>query len=348
MERIYTAIIPVYNSEQTIIKSINSLIRLKHPPKKIIVIDDASTDRTTYLVKQINGVNLKSLKKNVGPAMARNIGAKESQTKWLLFIDSDCILPRNSILNAFPSKEEEENKIVGKMGVFDIKDENKSLIAKYKNMQRHFEIKAMKNPPEVFTSSCFTIRKDAFSKISGFNENYGKIPTEDNEFYFRLISKNLFIKYDINFSFHHLKKMSIQKLFYDDFYRAKAIIQNIFGQLGHRRNSINKIEIIKWIIELSSAYLITKVIILIPIILLFFPLFYFNISLLIFIFSTINLILVNHKFYRFSLEYGGIRMLINHVLLRIFEMITAIIGILLGIFELLFKVSNNFKNNLEK
>ena len=45
------------------------------------------------------------------------------------------------------------------MGVFDIKGENNNSTTEYKNMQRHFEIKSMKNPPEVFSSSCFTIRK---------------------------------------------------------------------------------------------------------------------------------------------------------------------------------------------
>ena len=71
---------------------------------------------------------------------------------------------------------------MGIMGVFAPTGPRKSPVASYKNMQRHYEIKAMRNPPETFTSSCFTITKEAYLKCSGFNEAFGKIPTEDNEF----------------------------------------------------------------------------------------------------------------------------------------------------------------------
>ena len=90
---------------------------------------------------------------------------------------------------AFPKIEEEQNNVVGIMGVFDIKGENNYSITGYKNMQRHFEIKAMHNPPEIFSSSCFTIKRKVFFECGGFNDSFGKTPTEDNEFYFRLLKK---------------------------------------------------------------------------------------------------------------------------------------------------------------
>ena len=50
------------------------------------------------------------LKENVGPGAARNIGANNAKTRWLLFIDSDCSLPLSSIENAFPTEIEELNR----------------------------------------------------------------------------------------------------------------------------------------------------------------------------------------------------------------------------------------------
>ena len=67
--------------------------------------------------------------------------------------------------------------------------------------------------------------------------------------------------------------MSLKKLFYDDFTRAKAIIHNIFGNLGEKRDSLGIEELIKWIFELSTGCLI-------PIILFIaciFPIFRANI-----------------------------------------------------------------------
>ena len=114
MDKRYSVIIPVYNSEKLIIKLINSLLNLEKPPFEIIVIDDASTDQTVNIIKNFERVKLLRLDKNVGPAKARNIGAMESQTSWLLFIDSDCSLPKESLKYAFPSKKEQNEKIIGK------------------------------------------------------------------------------------------------------------------------------------------------------------------------------------------------------------------------------------------
>ena len=339
----YTAIIPAYNAEKTILELVFSLIKLKKPPSEIIVVDDASTDLTNKLLKDIEEVKLLRLKKNVGPGSARNIGAKEAQTKWLLFIDSDCSLPSHAIDFAFTTKEEEKKNVVGIMGVFDIKEENNNSITGYKNMQRHFEIKSMKNPPELLSSSCFTIKRNAFFECGGFNDQFGKTPTEDNEFYFRLLKINLFIKYNPSFSFFHHKKMSFKKLIYDDFERSKAIIYNLFGELGEKRNKLSRKEILKWIIELTSGNGIFIILITLPISILILPLIHIKIFVLSLILLGLFFILINYEFFKYSLNKGGIKMLINHFFLRIFEMVIATTGMLVSFVKLILLWLSNKK-----
>ena len=348
MDRSYTAIIPTFNSESTIAQLLESLIKLESPPLEIIVVDDASTDHTQYLVTQIEGVKLLRLKHNVGPGAARNRGAEKAKTPWLLFIDSDCRLPLLSIEHAFPTKNEEKNKIVGIMGVFAPTGPRTSPIASYKNMQRHHEIKSMKNPPEIFSSSCFTITKEAFLKCRGFNEAFGKIPTEDNEFYFRLTKKGLRIKYNIAFSFIHNKHMSIHGLFLDCYKRAKAIILNIFGQLGEKRGSLKMHEVIRWGLELVSGCIFAVSLILIPISLLSFSASYSIIFLLSALFSAFIIGLINYKFYQFSFEFGGTQLLIRHIFLRSIEMVAAVTGMSVSAFELIFKQVQCFSNSKTK
>ena len=335
MKEDYTAIIPAFNAEKTILGLVFSLNKLKRPPLEIIVVDDASTDRTNDLLKNIEEVKLLKLKKNAGPGYARNKGAKEAKTKWLLFIDSDCRLPSNVIDFAFPNIEEKRLNIVGIMGVFDIKEENNNLITGYKNMQRYFEINSMKNPPELLSSSCFTIQKNVFFECGGFNEKFGKTPTEDNEFYFRLLKKNFFIKYNTSFCFLHNKKMSLKTLIYDDFKRSKAIIYNLFGELGEKRNKLSRNEILKWMIELTTGNIISIILISLPVLYLIFPLIHLKILLLTFILLCLIMTLINYKFFKYSLNKGGIKMLINHFLLRILEMVIATTGILVSFGELL-------------
>lgn len=337
MKRIYTIIIPVHNSEATILNLLNSLKSLEITPSEIIVVDDASSDQTLNIIKKQEGINLLQLKKNVGPAIARNRGAEIAKSPWLLFIDSDCSLPTSSIENAFPDLEEEKNNIVGIMGVFLPTINKKSKISDYKNIQRHFEIKGMVNPPDVFSSSCFTISRDAFFQVGGFSETFGKIPTEDNEFYFRLIKNKYWIKYSTSFGFLHHKKMSIKTLFLDDFLRSKAIILNLFGYLGERRGTLQKKEKIKWILEIFFC-LVFVINLLFLLIALFFDPFSKIISLLLWHFFTILILsLLNFNFLKFSNKVGGYKLFIIHFLLRIFEILTAVLGIISSIFEILLR-----------
>ncbi len=347
MNRNYTAIIPAFNSQDTIVQLLNSLIKLEFSPSEIIVVDDASTDHTQDLATQLEGVKVLRLKDNVGPGAARNIGANNAKTRWLLFIDSDCSLPLSSIENAFPTEIEEVNNIVGIMGVFAPTGPKKSPVASYKNMQRHHEIKAMRNPPETFSSSCFTITKEAYLICSGFNEAFGKIPTEDNEFYFRLSKKGFRIKYDTAFTFIHNKHLSIKGLFRDDYLRAKAIILNILGRLGEPRGALKMDEVIRWVLELSSGIIFVISLSLIAISLISFSFSNSMIFLLSAIFSAFIIGAINYKFLKHSFKCGGALLMTAHLFLRSIEMVAAVTGMSAIAFELLFKKAKYVSNNSE-
>ena len=87
-------IIPVYNSQKFIIKTIKSVFRQTYKNWKLIIIDDASTDKTIKLVERICKKVKKKiiiLKNNInrGQAYSRNRGLKFSKSKFVTFLDSD-------------------------------------------------------------------------------------------------------------------------------------------------------------------------------------------------------------------------------------------------------------------
>ena len=89
-------IIPVYNSETFIIKTINSIINQTYNNWRIIIIDDASTDRTLYILNNVykNFIfkgKLLIIKNTInrGQGYCRNIGLKYSRSKFIAFIDAD-------------------------------------------------------------------------------------------------------------------------------------------------------------------------------------------------------------------------------------------------------------------
>ncbi len=89
-----SVVIPMYNSECSIEKALASITNQTCKVFEIIVVDDGSTDRSSYLVEKFSQSHpefrIKLLKKlNGGVSSARNIGMMESQGNFIAFLDSD-------------------------------------------------------------------------------------------------------------------------------------------------------------------------------------------------------------------------------------------------------------------
>ena len=95
-------IIPVYNSQKTIAKTIKSVFKQTYNNWTLIIIDDASTDDTIKIVEKICKKVKKKiiiLKNNVnrGQAFSRNRGLKFSKSKFVTFLDSDDFWDKNKL-----------------------------------------------------------------------------------------------------------------------------------------------------------------------------------------------------------------------------------------------------------
>jgi len=86
-----SVIIPVYNRQNLIQRSIFSVLNQTYTNLEVIVIDDASDDCTSDKVKQISDVRLKCYRNanNKGPSASRNIGIKMAKGEFIAFQDSD-------------------------------------------------------------------------------------------------------------------------------------------------------------------------------------------------------------------------------------------------------------------
>lgn len=93
-------IIPAFNSEKTIIESIDSVINQTYKNIKIVVVDDCSNDDTYNILNNINYNNLKvyKLEKNIGTYNAINYALyKENDYKFFIIHGSDDIMLSDKI-----------------------------------------------------------------------------------------------------------------------------------------------------------------------------------------------------------------------------------------------------------
>lgn len=84
-----SVIIPTYNRAATLVRSLTSVINQSLPPREIILVDDGSTDRSEFLVRQ-QFPQVRYLKQpNLGVSRARNCGIAAAKGEWIAFLDSD-------------------------------------------------------------------------------------------------------------------------------------------------------------------------------------------------------------------------------------------------------------------
>ena len=86
-----SVIMPVFNAERFISRSIESVLSQTYENLELIVVDDCSTDRSLEIVRSFKDDRLKiiALAMNSGVADARNIGINAALGRFLAFCDSD-------------------------------------------------------------------------------------------------------------------------------------------------------------------------------------------------------------------------------------------------------------------
>ena len=92
MEIKYSVIIPVYNSEKTLKRCLDSLLGQRREDVEVILINDGSSDRSGEIIRAYSNKypNIRTVtQENSGVSAARNRGLDEAAGTYITFVDSD-------------------------------------------------------------------------------------------------------------------------------------------------------------------------------------------------------------------------------------------------------------------
>ena len=86
-----SVIIPAYNTEAYIAKAIESALKQTLTDIEVIIVDDASSDKTVEVAKSFTDPRLKIIvnQQNLGAAAARNCALRVAKGEWIAVLDSD-------------------------------------------------------------------------------------------------------------------------------------------------------------------------------------------------------------------------------------------------------------------
>lgn len=227
-----SVVIPCYNCEITIQKTLESIFAQTHSDFEVIAVDDGSQDATGEILKRYNRKIQYIYQDNAGVSKARNTGVKHAKGEWIAFCDSDDLWhPGKLEVIDYVLKQNQDCHVIfsdycllngekmivdrgmqSKQSVFPIfREGNVRLRDIFENYRRD----QIKNPIlewkycDIYSGNIFkwlivgnfilpsavVIRTEAYRRAHGFNNEFRV--AEDTEFFLRLAKDHNYLYVDL-------------------------------------------------------------------------------------------------------------------------------------------------------
>lgn len=168
-------IVPAYNEEVNIGKSLDNLLQLDYPNFEIVFVDDGSKDNTFKVVQELFEGNPKlkiHTKQNGGKANALNYGIERCQGDYVICIDADTQLQADAVTNLMKYFTDVTVGAVG--GNVKVGNEAASVITRWQSLEyitsQNFDKRAydLMNCITVIPGAIGAFRKDVFIEVGRF------------------------------------------------------------------------------------------------------------------------------------------------------------------------------------
>ena len=193
-----TIVVPCWNEESTVVKTIHSLLALNYPKDKlnIFIVDDGSTDNTWNVIQQFKDNPQVTLikKENGGKHTAVNLAIQESTSDLIGCLDADSFVDKNA-LREMARAFNEDRDVMAVTPVL-IVHEPKTILQKMQETE-YFTgafLKRMLSPLDAInvTPGPFSIfRREVFTKIGLYKKAHN---TEDIEIALRMQANHMRIR----------------------------------------------------------------------------------------------------------------------------------------------------------
>lgn len=286
-------IIPVHNGGESFRRCMEGVSSAVSPECEIIVVADGESDGS-WKIADAFGARTFTLPESMGPARARNSGARVANGEILFFIDADVVVKPETVRKVLSSFEEAP-EIAALFGSYDDAPAAGNFLSQYKNLLHHFVHQTSREDAATFWSGCGAIRRDVFRRMGGFDEGYHRPSIEDVELGYRLKRAGYRIRLVKEIQVTHLKRWGVGSLLRTDFFCRALPWTVLILREGELLNDLN--------LTVSSRISTMSVF------LLFLGLaasIHFPVLLVFPVMFSIVLVFLNRELYRFFLKKRGV------------------------------------------
>lgn len=180
----FSIIVPTFNEEIDIGRTLDALERITWPDYEVIVVDGASRDGTTKIVEQYvtrsHRFQLIKQPENLGVSSGRNAGIRQATGSILVILNADVLLPPDFLSQIAPYYRAGNHWVAVESNVLN----TETAYARF-NQAEHWHFYRVANNHFVWTEG-FSCTKEAAIAVGLFPEQMPGAGGEDRDFSFAL------------------------------------------------------------------------------------------------------------------------------------------------------------------
>ena len=195
-----SVVIPLYNKEKSIYKTLQSVCEQTYTDMEILVVDDGSTDKSAAVAASYPDTRIRIIRKeNGGVCSARNRGIREAKGEYVALLDADDLWDKEYLAEQVKMIADFSEAAMWGINFAEISEGN--LVRKLDTalpegfrgyVENYFQMQGRVS--DLFCSSSVVIRKEVFDKVDMFDERIKY--SEDNDMWWRIIAIHKVAFYD--------------------------------------------------------------------------------------------------------------------------------------------------------
>lgn len=233
-----SVVVPVVGDDPPMRAALAALGRADPPPDEVVVVVDGG-DAAAAATARTHADHVLTTPARLGPAAARNLGARHARGDLLLFVDADVVVHRATVDRARRLFVDDPG-LDAAIGAYDADPPAAGALSQYKNLLNHWMHHRAGPHGETFWGACGVIRRTTFLALGGFDAERYPVPSvEDIDLGYRLTARGGRIRVAPELAVTHLKRWTARSLLVTDVTRRAVPWAHLLLERGRLQNDLN-------------------------------------------------------------------------------------------------------------
>lgn len=254
-------IVPIYNSDSTLARCIDSILKQTFSNWELLLIDDGSKDYSASICKEyaMKDERIKVFhKENGGVSSARNVGLDNAKGEWITFVDSDDCVKPEYLENLFKHSNEGIDLVISYAEILGKEYIEKERYPSKIISSENFEVMFVENDMHWHTSPWSKLYKRSIIEQNNLRFCEGMHIGEDAVFLYSYLleSKLIYISSDTDYCYYSEIDNSLTKRVNSlkSEFLSYEKIEKVINEMIRERKIVSKIALdnLHWVIAVYS------------------------------------------------------------------------------------------------